>query len=381
MPQPVARNSRTNSSPPRVQIWDLPLRLFHWGLAACFAAAWLARGDRWLDFHLFAGYLLGGLLLFRMWWGWRGEPHARFQDFAFGWRAVWRYLVDILKGRPTRFAGHNPAGSWAIYLMFLLLALIVISGVLTLGGEERHGPFAGWFGFSTGACFHEFHELLAWVMAGVVVIHLLGVLVESLQHRENLLAAMVTGRKRWEGYLPPVRLRGGVAILLLSFPLLFAVGWFKGYLLQTQDRPYLPFVGPDLADNPLWREGCGECHLAYHPSLLPARSWTRLMVRQSDHFGEDLALEPADAEAILAFQLANSADQAATEAAWKIHRTVAEDAVTLRITETPYWRRKHHKIASAVWNSPAVNGRWNCDACHLDAVQGTFEDGAMRMPR
>jgi hypothetical protein len=290
------------------------------------------------------------------------------------------YLVSILKGRPARYHGHNPAGSWVVWLMLVLLLSLVFTGVLTLGGEERHGPFAGWLGFSAGAVLHRIHEILAWVMVGVVVVHLLGVLVESLLHRENLVAAMVTGNKRGQEGTPSVRTRSGVAMLLLVIPLLFTASWFKGYLLETEEQPYLPFVGPELADSPLWREGCGECHLAYHPSLLPARSWERMMAQQVDHFGEDLALEPADTKAILDFQTANSAEQAATEAAWKINRGIPEHQTPLRITETVYWKEKHREVEPAIWDSAAVNGRWNCDACHLDADRGTFEDGAMIIP-
>jgi cytochrome b len=361
-------------------VWDLPVRLFHWGVAVCFGIAWLTTGDRWLDFHVFTGYLLGGLLLFRLYWGLFGEPNARFRDFAFGWGAVRGYLLATLKGRPERYLGHNPAGSWAIWLMFLLLLALVVSGLLTLGFEERHGPFAGWLGFSAGAVLHRVHEVLAWVMVGMVAVHLLGVLLESLLHRQNLVAAMLTGNKVWQGSAPPVRARNAATALLLLLPLLFAAVWFRGYLLQTPEQPYLPFVGPDLPDNPLWREGCGECHLAYHPSLLPARSWVRMMEQQADHFGEDLALEPDEAQAILDFQTANSAQQAATEAAWKINRGVPDYRMPLRITETAYWKEKHREIESVVWDRPAVNGRFNCDACHLDAGRGTFEDGAMIIP-
>jgi cytochrome b len=376
----VATSQQSDQARPNKRVWDLPVRLFHWGIAVCFGVAWFTIGDRWLDFHVFSGYLLGGLLLFRLYWGLYGEPNARFRDFAFGLRAAYGYVVTILRGRPARYLGHNPAGSWAIWLMLVLLLSLVVTGVLTLGGEERHGPFAGWLGFSAGAVLHRVHEILAWVMVGVVAVHLLGVLVESLLHRENLVAAMVTGNKREQGSTPPVHTRSGVAMLLLVFPLLFAAGWFKGYLLQDEKRPYLPFVGPDLADNPLWREECGGCHLAYHPSLLPARSWVRMMEQQVDHFGEDLALEPVDAETILEFQTANSAERAATEAAWKINNGISREQTPLRITETGYWKRKHREIGPVVWDGPAVNGRWNCDACHLDAARGTFEDGAMIIP-
>ncbi len=362
------------------RVWDLPLRLFHWALAVAFGAAWATSTDRYLDVHVFAGTAAAGLLLFRLFWGLLGEPNARFRDFRFGWKAFGRYLRDLIKRRPRRFVGHNPAGSWAIWLMLLLLLSIVVTGALTLGGEERHGLFAGWLGFVAGAALHRVHETLAWVMAGLVVVHLLGVLVESLLHRENLVASLLTGNKRLSEGFVPVRRRGGVALFLSSVLLLLAAWWFQGYLHQTPERPYLPMVGPALPADPVLREECGGCHLAYHPSLLPARSWTRMMALQADHFGEDLALTQEDAESILGFQMANSAERASTEAAWKINRSISADQAPLRITETGYWKRKHREIESVVWDGSAVNGRWNCDACHLDAAQGTFEDGAMILP-
>lgn len=380
MPNSSTENPHIDISPDRVLVWDLPVRIFHWGLAICFASAWLTIGDRWLDFHIFAGYMLGGLLLFRLWWGWRGEPNARFQDFSFGLGEARRYFVDALRVRPPRFVGHNPAGSLAIYIMFALLVLLVLSGLLALGGEEQHGPFAGLLGFAAGAFLHRVHEFLAWAMVCVVVVHLLGVLIESLLHRENLIAAMISGYKRHALDAQEVQVRGGVAILLLLLPMLFAGSWFKGYLLQSKDQPYLPFTVPDLPYSTLLRDECGECHLAYHPSLLPARSWVRMIEQQSDHFGEDLVLDPVDAEAILMFQISNSSEYAATEAAWKINRSIAAEHAPLRITETGYWKRKHREIASVVWDRPEVNGRWNCDACHLDAGSGAFEDGAMILP-
>ncbi len=364
-----------------VRAWDLPVRIFHWGLAVSFGAAWLATGDRYLYFHLFAGTLIAGLLLFRLLWGWLGEPNARFRDFGFGWKPVWCYIRDLIGRHPPRFVGHNPAGSWIIWLMFALLLSLVITGALTLGGEERHGPFVGWVRFPVGVKLHQVHAALAWVMVGVVCAHLLGVLIESLLHRENLVASMVTGRKRSLRDLISVRRRGGVALSLVLAMLLFAAWWFQGYLYQTPGSSHSPLAGPELPDDPVWRKVCGECHLAYHPSLMPARSWEKLMQQSSDHFGEDLALEPKQAAAIRDFLVANSAEQEATEAAWKINSNEAASQAPLRITGLRYWKWKHSRIIETVWQRPSVNNRGNCVACHQDARQGTFEDTAIKVPK
>jgi hypothetical protein len=105
------------------------------------------------------------------------------------------------------------------------------------------------------------------------------------------------------------------------------------------------------------------------------------MAEQQQHFGSDLALDGPTSAALLAFMTANSADQHLTEAGFKIEQSLAADAVPLRITETPYWVRKHRDIASAEWLSPLVKSKANCGACHLDAEAGTYEDGAMRLPQ
>ncbi len=361
-------------------IWNRPVRLFHWALVGSFITAWLTLDDRYLDIHVFAGYLMGGLLVFRLLWGWLGGPHARFRDFAFGWREALDYMQSVSKAQALRFIGHNPAGSWAIYLLLGLGFLVVITGLLALGGEERQGPLAGWLGFALGNFFHEFHELLSWLMLAVVVVHLLGVAVESRLHRENLLAAMISGYKRVPAGTVLAVAHPLVALLMLLAMIAAGFGWFQGYLVDTAEQPYRPFVGQPLADNALWREECGACHLAFYPGLLPARSWQRMMVEPSAHFGEDLYLEQETIDAIRTFLVANSAEQAQTEAAWKINRSIAREETPLRITEVPYWREKHHEITDRIWRRPGIEGKVNCAACHLDAEEGTFEDAAMRIP-
>ena len=132
--------------------------------------------------------------------------------------------------------------------------------------------------------------------------------------------------------------------------------------------------------NTVVKEECGSCHLAFHPSLLPARSWQRLMTGQAQHFGSDLALDEATRTTLLAFLTANAAEQQQTEAAFKISQSLAPGAEPLRITDTPYWVQKHRAISAAQWRQPSVKSKANCAACHQDAEAGTFEDGAIRLP-
>ncbi len=361
----------------RVVVWDLPTRIFHWLLATAFVIEWLTQDDaRYLDFHVFFGYVIGGLIAFRVVWGFVGTRWARFTSFAYGPFAALRYLRDLLHRRQAHFVGHNPAGSWSIFIVLTLGALSVLSGVAALGGEKQQGPLQGLLTFAQGDALREVHSVLAWTMLAVVAVHILGVVVGSLSDRENLPAAMIGGRKRAPANEQSVSLAGNAAIALLVVLAGFAAWYFRGYLKAAREVPYFPFAGPVLAMDAQWQHECESCHLAYHPSLLPARSWQALLARQHDHFGEDLALDAQVVASLSSFAGAHSAEHAETPAAWKIASRTPAASTPLQITETPYWKRRHAEVGDADWQRVK---KIDCGGCHLDAEQGTFEPGAIHI--
>jgi cytochrome b len=202
----------------KILVWDLPLRLFHWLFAASFAVGWLtAEADGWLNLHVFAGYLMLGLLGFRLLWGFAGGRYARFTSFLFSPREGAVYLMQVLKGTARRHLGHNPAGSWAVYLLLALALLAGLSGIATLGGQEGQGPLAAWVPYAAGDVFKEVHEAAVNAMLALVMLHLGGVALESWRHHENLPRAMVNGCK--EGApeaATPSRRWPSAALLLIS---------------------------------------------------------------------------------------------------------------------------------------------------------------------
>src|SRR3569833_1001154 len=162
----------------RQLLWDLPTRVFHWLLVADFYAAWVTFDDnRYLDVHVYSGYLFFGLLVFRLVLVMIGSRLARYRSFAYEWPSVWAYLRGLLSGQAARHVGHNPAGAWAIFLMLALGLLVSLSGVLVLGGEEGHGPLRGLLPYAVGTAAKEAHEVLAWTLLVVA-----GVVVESFFH-------------------------------------------------------------------------------------------------------------------------------------------------------------------------------------------------------
>ena len=187
----------------RTLIWDLPTRLFHWTLAGSFAVAWLTSdGDQWLAIHVFAGYLMLGLVGFRVIWGFAGSHFSRFANFCFGPKAAFGYLKRVVQGHAPRHVGHNPTGSLAIYSLLVLSVAVGLTGILTLGGDEQQGIATGWFGFSQIKWLKDLHEAGAMAMLVLVIGHITGVVVESLLHKENLALAMVTGIKLADASTP-----------------------------------------------------------------------------------------------------------------------------------------------------------------------------------
>lgn len=367
----------------RILIWDLPTRLFHWLLVASFVGAWLTcTSDRWLSIHIFFGYLMLGLIMFRLVWGFVGGHYARFASFVVRPMAGWDYLRDLAARRDATYVGHNPAASLAILAMLLLGAAIAVTGIFTQGSEERQGVVAGLLNIGAGAVFKQAHEVLAILMMVVVGGHLSGVAVGSWRHQENLPLTMVTGMKHVPEDAWVSRPFRAVAACMLLAVLAFG-GWWFFYAWQgfVGSAPRLAFVGRVLPDDPVWREACGDCHLAFHPSLLPARSWRLIMAGQAQHFGTDLAIDASTAATVLNFLVRHAADNGDTEAAFKINRSIPSGVTPLRITDTPYWMAKHRDIRELDWQRPEVTSKSNCAACHQDAVAGTFEDAAMRIPR
>jgi cytochrome b len=181
-----------------VRVWDPLVRVFHWSLVAAFATAFIVEDDL-LGVHVWAGYLVLALIAVRLVWGFIGTRHARFADFVRGPSTVAGYLGDALRMRAPRYLGHNPAGGAMVVALLILVAATGISGMALYGTQELSGPLAPLMGglpADWGEGLEETHEVLANLTLVFIVAHVAGVLFSSLSHRENLILAMINGRKR-----------------------------------------------------------------------------------------------------------------------------------------------------------------------------------------
>jgi cytochrome b len=205
----------------QILVWDIPTRVFHWLLAVSFAGAFLtAESERYRDIHVVLGYTLLGLIAFRLVWGFAGSRYARFRSFLFKPAEIAAYVVALVKGKPAHYAGHNPAGSVAV---FALLALGIASGLTGVAVFQDVG----------GDALEELHEFVSNAMLAVVGLHVLGVLASSLLHRENLVRAMVTGRKPARANEGIRRSHAWMGVIILAVTVAFWAGYPSTGLMQT----------------------------------------------------------------------------------------------------------------------------------------------------
>ncbi len=174
----------TNVKETQVRVWDPVVRLFHWTLVLSFAIAWLSAESA-ETLHIWAGYAAAALIAMRLVWGFVGTPHARFSSFVRSPRTVFAYVTAIATGSEARHLGHNPAGGAMIVALIVALAATAATGwMLTLDA------------FWGVAWTQHLHDLVAHALLALVLLHIAGVALASFRHRENLVAAMITGAKR-----------------------------------------------------------------------------------------------------------------------------------------------------------------------------------------
>ena len=216
-----------------IMVWDPLVRIFHWSLVIVFTIAYLTE-DEMLTLHVWSGYAVGGLVFFRIIWGFIGPKHARFSDFIFGPVTTWNYLKDSTSFRAKRYLGHNPVGALMIFMLLGFLSSTVWSGLELHAVENNAGPLASTSHITKTTAqilttpakadddadtdnddddkknanrktrdqmessdfWEEIHEVLANLTLLLVVAHIAGVIFSSMSHGENLIRAMVNGRKR-----------------------------------------------------------------------------------------------------------------------------------------------------------------------------------------
>lgn len=214
-----------------VLVWDMPTRLFHWLLAiGCIASFTLAFGSpensQAFDWHMLFGLFLIPLIIFRLLWGFTGTMYSRFGSFIYSPGKAVAYLVSMISGNGERQLGHNPAASYAILAMLVLVPGCVVSGLL----------------IPSSKIFQEIHEIVTFSLLGIIVTHFLGILFHTLVHKENVILSMLTGTKTANDGISIRSAHHIIAICLLVLTGTWGIAVIKSYDL-TSRRLEVPLTG------------------------------------------------------------------------------------------------------------------------------------------
>ena len=208
------------------RVWDWPVRLFHWGLVVSILGAFATNklGVKYFGYHAFFGYAVIGLVVFRLVWGFVGPRHARFANFVKGPKAVLHYVYAVGRGWKTRHAGHNPAGALMVLLLLALLGAQASFGLFANDEIFNAGPLAGLISKGLSLNLTSLHRKLFYVIAAAALLHVGAVVAHWRLKGENLIAAMITGKKPAHLVEPHEEIRSSRGLRALTLLLVIGIG-------------------------------------------------------------------------------------------------------------------------------------------------------------
>lgn len=182
-----------------VRAWDLPTRLFHWSLVALIVMAYVSRhwGDANFVWHTWNGYAVLVLIVWRLLWGMVGSSTSRFAAFIYNPLSSLRYAFDFLLRKPRHFLGHNPLGGAMVLVLLGLVGLMAVLGLFAYDDHDAFvgGPLSGRVSDATWSAATSWHITLFDVLLYVIGLHILANVAYLVWRRENLVRAMITGKK------------------------------------------------------------------------------------------------------------------------------------------------------------------------------------------
>lgn len=211
------------AGPPR-PLWDLPTRIVHWALVVLLLVSWLSGGEN-MQLHRWSGYGVLGLLVFRLWWGVAGGSTARFSQFLAGPATTLAYMRTLGRRSASDAPGHNPLGAWSVLAMILLMLVQVGLGLFAsdIDGLES-GPLSHLVDFDASRVAAELHETSFRVLQALIVLHILTIGFYWFWKRQNLVGAMITGKRAFLGEaLRPARLWSLLAGIILAVAVAWAI--------------------------------------------------------------------------------------------------------------------------------------------------------------
>ena len=200
-----------------VPVWDIPVRLFHWILVLLIAFSWLSNKMDWMTWHMYSGYTILTLVLFRILWGFVGSTHARFSDFIYGPRALIGHIKTLPSRTAAKFAGHNPLGGISVVLILLCVLAQAGTGLFANDDIINEGPLFKHVSKELSDWLTTIHKYNFNVLLALIVVHVGAVLYYLFYKSENLIKPMFTGRKHLPEGMSAATMRSlGLAGVLLA---------------------------------------------------------------------------------------------------------------------------------------------------------------------
>ncbi len=366
----------------RIYVWPLCIRVFHWLYVFSFIAAFvLLWFENLLKYHVAFGAFFLFLTLFRILWGIIGPLYSNFKCFDLKGDHLINYILHLF-GQKDKTPGHNPGASWGAIIMFILAIFTSISGVIFLGVQEGKGflSFLNPLLYPYMESIGEFHAFSAYLLLGVIVLHILGVVFEHFYHHSGVIWSMFTGYK-YVSEGESVKLNfiqtifAGV-FLLFSFFIFYYVVYTDDNILVKSRFSVIDYE----KQYPILATECGDCHIVFPAYLLPAKSWEIIMDTPEDHFGDELDLEEEDAKVIRNYLVKHSGENSTREAAVKLLKSIKNKKDVISIVSAPYWKKTHENIPSKVFKLKEVDSKYSCDSCHPDILYGNINDDCITIP-
>lgn len=226
-----------------IKVWDLPVRIFHWLLVLAVLGAYISdeAGIEYFVYHLWCGYAVVILVSFRILWGIVGTYHARFLNFLRTPSHTVRYGLDLVSNKESHYTGHNPLGAW---MVIVLLTALLAQGITGLFGNDEilnFGPLYGYVSNELSLKLTSIHRQLFDLLAAAVAIHVLAVIFHLVIKKENLINAMLTGRKPRSQINSSVEIQSSrlwlAALLLIGLCALLA--WLVGHAPEPEPISFL----------------------------------------------------------------------------------------------------------------------------------------------
>ena len=346
-----------------VYVWSKITRYFHWLLVVCIAITFLSSAfENAFLIHISFGIVAGGLLTFRLIWGFTGPKYAKFKNFDFSLSDLFYYLTRLFKDK-RNYIGHNPAASWATIFLILFGFFATVSGVVLLGASEHRGIFS-FLSPQFASLAYKIHILSIQIIGIVAIIHIVGALLEHFVHKTDTVPSMIHGYKRVKAQpIKTTAFQKKFGLFAVVFSLFLGIFSYSFPQTSIMTKNYHEVIY--AKQNPKFAKQCSECHNLYSPTFLTKKMWNVVLVEKEKHYKKDLTKDVPDFEKIKEYILKNTAETSNTEISRGVVKSTKNKNI-YRVSRTKYWKDIHKQIPRYAYKHPFIKSKSNCKACHQD---------------